>query len=316
MRDRQLTLAKIQQAEDIWRSKPQLNLIETRSTNLVLMGCGLRYAVEPQWLGSVECAMRMFCTSSASSVEAHPTCLPLKARGGAGREVTCTGTNRVQARRSRLQTPSQCNATPAPPGTRNPRHPRPATEPPGTPAGETPSNPHHAPGTPTFQHHPVHTSALNSEHPNTPVTFVPQRPFTSAQLPIHPKTPSNRGPERLGIPTTPGTGGRQRTGHRRLATPRHRTTTRDPRAATPSQPGPANSHAPRAETPGTRGKKPPRNRLRCAVALRYEDVHQYQSVFKPLVKLEADYDKAMKEGQSRDNITVRWDWGLNKKRAA
>lgn len=41
-----------------------------------------------------------------------------------------------------------------------------------------------------------------------------------------------------------------------------------------------------------------------------------QSVFKPLVKLEADYDKAMKEAQRRDNITVRWDVGLNKKKLA
>lgn len=41
-----------------------------------------------------------------------------------------------------------------------------------------------------------------------------------------------------------------------------------------------------------------------------------QSVFKPLVKLEADYNKAMKEAQRRDNITVRWDVGLNKKKLA
>lgn len=45
-------------------------------------------------------------------------------------------------------------------------------------------------------------------------------------------------------------------------------------------------------------------------------MHQYHSVFKPLVKLEADYDRSTKEGQSRDNITVRWDWGLNHKRLA
>jgi regulator of nonsense transcripts 1 len=32
------------------------------------------------------------------------------------------------------------------------------------------------------------------------------------------------------------------------------------------------------------------------------------------VKLEADFDKIMKESQSKDNITVRWDVGLNKKR--
>jgi regulator of nonsense transcripts 1 len=37
---------------------------------------------------------------------------------------------------------------------------------------------------------------------------------------------------------------------------------------------------------------------------------------RPLVQLEADYDRAMKEGQSRDNISLRWDWGLNRKRCA
>jgi len=52
------------------------------------------------------------------------------------------------------------------------------------------------------------------------------------------------------------------------------------------------------------------------VALKYEDAYQYQNVFAPLVKLEADYDKMMKESQSKDNITVRWDIGLNKKRIA
>ena len=39
-----------------------------------------------------------------------------------------------------------------------------------------------------------------------------------------------------------------------------------------------------------------------------------QAVFEPLVKMEADYDRAIKENQSRDDITVRWDWGLNNKR--
>ncbi|XP_061409775.1 regulator of nonsense transcripts 1 isoform X1 [Lethenteron reissneri] len=52
------------------------------------------------------------------------------------------------------------------------------------------------------------------------------------------------------------------------------------------------------------------------VLLRYEDAYQYQNVFGPLVKLEADYDKKLKESQTQDNITVRWDVGLNKKRIA
>ncbi|GJN32352.1 hypothetical protein PR202_gb20855 [Eleusine coracana subsp. coracana] len=69
------------------------------------------------------------------------------------------------------------------------------------------------------------------------------------------------------------------------------------------------------------------------VVLKYEDAYQhsmltsnkkmltlfffqYQNVFAPLIKLEADYDKMMKESQSKDNVTVRWDIGLNKKRVA
>ncbi|KAG1668439.1 hypothetical protein FOA52_015969 [Chlamydomonas sp. UWO 241] len=52
------------------------------------------------------------------------------------------------------------------------------------------------------------------------------------------------------------------------------------------------------------------------VALHYEDVHQYQAVFKPLVSLEAAYDKQMKDNQSRDNIMVRWDVALNRKKLA
>jgi hypothetical protein len=59
----------------------------------------------------------------------------------------------------------------------------------------------------------------------------------------------------------------------------------------------------------------PENQL-TPVVLRYDDAGQYQSVFKPLVKLEADYDKSMKEAQRRDGITVRWDVGLNKKKLA
>ncbi|KAK4350991.1 hypothetical protein RND71_030304 [Anisodus tanguticus] len=52
------------------------------------------------------------------------------------------------------------------------------------------------------------------------------------------------------------------------------------------------------------------------VGLKYEDAYKYQNIFAPLIKLEADYDKMMKESQSKDNLTVRWDIGLNKKRVA
>ena len=52
------------------------------------------------------------------------------------------------------------------------------------------------------------------------------------------------------------------------------------------------------------------------MCFRYEDAYQYQNIFGPLVKLEADYDKKLKESQTQDNIIVRWDVGLNKKRIA
>ncbi|CAF5154631.1 unnamed protein product, partial [Rotaria sp. Silwood1] len=50
--------------------------------------------------------------------------------------------------------------------------------------------------------------------------------------------------------------------------------------------------------------------------LRYEDAYQYQNIFGPLVKMEADDDKKLKESQTQENISVRWDMGLNKKRLA
>lgn len=49
------------------------------------------------------------------------------------------------------------------------------------------------------------------------------------------------------------------------------------------------------------------------VLVRYEDGYQYRNIFNPLVKLEADYDKKLKESQTQDNIEVRWDVGLNMK---
>lgn len=52
------------------------------------------------------------------------------------------------------------------------------------------------------------------------------------------------------------------------------------------------------------------------VLLQYEDAYQYQNIFGPLVKIEADYDKKLKESQSQEGIIVRWDMGLNQKRIA
>lgn len=72
---------------------------------------------------------------------------------------------------------------------------------------------------------------------------------------------------------------------------------------------------PPTHPPTTTAQTQPENQT-TPVVLRYEDAAQYQSVLKPLVKLEADYDKSMKEAQRRDGITVRWDVGLNKKKLA
>lgn len=53
-----------------------------------------------------------------------------------------------------------------------------------------------------------------------------------------------------------------------------------------------------------------------AVALRYEDAYAYQNIYGPLVNMEAEYDKKTKEAQTQDNVTVRWDMGLNRKHIA
>ncbi|PCH35143.1 ATP dependent helicase [Wolfiporia cocos MD-104 SS10] len=52
------------------------------------------------------------------------------------------------------------------------------------------------------------------------------------------------------------------------------------------------------------------------ILLRYEDAYQYQNIFGPLVKTEADYDKRLKESQTQTDVSVRWSLGLNQKRVA
>lgn len=49
------------------------------------------------------------------------------------------------------------------------------------------------------------------------------------------------------------------------------------------------------------------------VPLRYESADQYGEIFVPLIKMEAEYDKQMKESRNQENIQVRWNVGLNKK---
>jgi len=48
----------------------------------------------------------------------------------------------------------------------------------------------------------------------------------------------------------------------------------------------------------------------------FDDAYHYQNVFGPLVKLEADEDKKNKESHTKENITVRWHEGLNKRDVA
>jgi regulator of nonsense transcripts 1 len=45
----------------------------------------------------------------------------------------------------------------------------------------------------------------------------------------------------------------------------------------------------------------------------YEDGYEYQNIFGPLVKLEADEDCRNKEAQTQTGIRVRWEVGTNKK---
>jgi len=50
--------------------------------------------------------------------------------------------------------------------------------------------------------------------------------------------------------------------------------------------------------------------------LRYEDGYHYQNVLAPLVKMEADYDRQMKESLSATSISVRWEKSLAGKNIA
>lgn len=49
---------------------------------------------------------------------------------------------------------------------------------------------------------------------------------------------------------------------------------------------------------------------------RYEDGYHYQNILAPLVKLEADYDRKMKENQKQEDLSVHWDKSLSNKRIA
>lgn len=52
------------------------------------------------------------------------------------------------------------------------------------------------------------------------------------------------------------------------------------------------------------------------ILMRYNDGFQYQRSFAPLVNLESDYDKNLKESQALEHISVKWALGLNNKHLA
>ncbi len=43
----------------------------------------------------------------------------------------------------------------------------------------------------------------------------------------------------------------------------------------------------------------------------YEDGYQYQAIMGPLVNMEADEDKNLKERQREESVTVTWSEGFN-----
>lgn len=50
--------------------------------------------------------------------------------------------------------------------------------------------------------------------------------------------------------------------------------------------------------------------------LRYQDAYEYQRSYGPLIKLEADYDKQLKESQALEHISVTWSLALNNRHLA
>lgn len=52
------------------------------------------------------------------------------------------------------------------------------------------------------------------------------------------------------------------------------------------------------------------------ILMRYNDAFQYQSAFAPLVQLEADHDRGLKESQALEHINVKWSIGLDNRHLA
>ena len=52
------------------------------------------------------------------------------------------------------------------------------------------------------------------------------------------------------------------------------------------------------------------------IVIRYSDAYHYKRIFLPLIQQEAETDRKLKEAQLFENITIRWDTGLNKRQIA
>lgn len=50
--------------------------------------------------------------------------------------------------------------------------------------------------------------------------------------------------------------------------------------------------------------------------LRYTDANHYCETFVPLIRLEAEYDRKIKESIKLEKVCVRWEVALNRKRVA
>lgn len=57
----------------------------------------------------------------------------------------------------------------------------------------------------------------------------------------------------------------------------------------------------------------PDTKIISSTRLKYDDAHHYKSIFEPLLKIEAEYEKDAKESKIFENLTVRWVKGLNGK---
>jgi len=50
------------------------------------------------------------------------------------------------------------------------------------------------------------------------------------------------------------------------------------------------------------------------VLIQYQDAYHYMKIYEPLINLEEEYDRRVKDSQSQENLEIRWEVGLNEKR--